>query len=139
MTVSLESRSNAHTWIAGGALVWNLLGLLMFILQISMSAEQVAALPAPERAVYDATPAWLNAAFGVAVAGGVLGSIGLLLRQRWAVACFAASLAAMVVQFGGAYLATPAWAAFGVGGVVMPVVLIAIGVALLAYARRTTA
>jgi hypothetical protein len=139
MTVTLHSRSTTRTWIAIAALVWNLLGLMMFVLQVSMSPAQVAALSAPERAVHEATPAWLNAAFGVAVVGGVLGSIGLLRRQRWAVACFAASLVAMAVQFAGAYAFTPAWQAFGVGGTIMPVVLLVIGAALLAHARRATA
>ena len=138
MTATLQPRSNAHRWIAVAALVWNLLGLMMFVMQISMSAEQVAALPAPERAVYETTPAWLTAAFGVAVVAGVLGSVGLLMRRRWAVPCFAVSLAAMLVQFAGAYLATPAWQAFGVGGLVMPIVLLGIGAALLVHARRVT-
>ncbi len=65
---------------------------------------------------YEATPGWLTVAFGVAVGAGVLGSIGLLLRQRWAVPCFAVSLVALLVQIGGAYLVTPVWAGLRAGG-----------------------
>jgi hypothetical protein len=137
--VNGDTRSTAHTWIAGAALVWNLLGLMMFVMQVTMSPDQRAAMSAPERAVYDATPPWINAAFGVAVVTGVLGSIGLLLRRSWAVACFGVSLIAMIVQFGGAYMVTPAWATFGASGLVMPLVLLAIGAYLLEYARRATA
>jgi hypothetical protein len=107
-------------------------------MQVSMSPEQVAALPAADRAVYDATPSWLTAAFALAVGGGVIGSVGLLLRQRWAVTAFTVSLLALVIQIAGGYLMTPLWQATGVAGAVLPALLLAIGVALLLYARRPT-
>ena len=139
MTANKDSRPNVHAWIAGAALVWNLFGLAAFVLQVRLSPEQVTALPAADRMVYEATPAWILVAFALAVGGGVLGSIGLLLRQRWAVTCFLVSLAALVVQFAGAYLVTPLWQASGIAGAIMPALLLAIGVLLLRYAKRTTA
>ena len=139
MAVPSSSRPASHLWIAIAALVWNLLGLMAFVMQVFMSPEQVAALPPADRAVYVATPSWLTAAFALAVGGGVVGSIGLLLRQRWAVTAFAVSLAALVVQIAGAYLTTPVWQASGPTGAVMPVLLLAIGTFLLRHARRATA
>lgn len=139
MTVAATSRPKAHGLIAGAALAWNLLGLAMFVMQVSMSPDQVAALPAPDRAVFEATPAWLTAAFAVATGAGVLGSIGLLVRQRWAVPSLAVSLVALLVQIGGAYLVTPVWAASGAAGLVLPALLLAVGVLLWRYARRATA
>lgn len=139
MAVPSSSRPASHLWIAIAALVWNLLGLMAFVMQVFMSPEQVAALPPADRAVYVATPSWLTAAFALAVGGGVAGSIGLLLRQRWAVTAFAVSLAALVVQIAGAYLTTPVWQASGPTGAVMPVLLLAIGTFLLRHARRATA
>ena len=138
MAASALPSSRAHLWIALAALVWNLLGLMAFVMQVSMTPEQVAALPAADRAVHDATPSWLTVAFALAVGGGVLGSIGLLLRQRWAVAAFTVSLAALVVQIVGGYLVTPMWQASGAAGAAFPAVLLAIAVALLAYSRRRT-
>lgn len=122
--------------IAVLALLWNLLGLAMFVMQVTMSPEAVAAMPAAQREVHDATPPWITIAFGVAVVAGVLGAAGLLLRRRWATAMFAASLAALVAQVLGTYLVTPAWAAAGAAGLALPALLIVIGVALLAYARH---
>lgn len=138
MNVATTPRPKAHGWIAGAALAWNLIGLLVFVLQVLMTPAQVAAMPPLERAVYDATPTWLHVAFGVAVGAGVVGSMGLLLRQRWAASALALSLAALLVQVAGAYLATPAWQAYGMAGAVMPVLLVTIGALLLRYARRTT-
>ena len=118
------------------ALLWNLLGVAMFYLQVSMTPEAIAALPAPQREVYEATPSWLNLAFAISVFGGVLGAVGLLLRKRWAVPCFLVSLLALVVQIVSAYVVTPAWAAYGAAGLAMPVVLLAIALFLLWYARK---
>jgi hypothetical protein len=138
MPASSSSNSRTHRWIAGAALVWNLLGLMAFVMQVTMTPEQIAALPAAERAAHDAMPAWITVAFAVAVGGGVLGSIGLLLRQSWAVAAFAVSLFALVAQIAGGYLLTPLWQATGAAGAVLPALLLLIGVALLRYARRRT-
>lgn len=122
--------------IAVLALLWNLLGLAMFAMHIMMAPEMLAAMPAGQREVVEATPFWLDVVFGVAVVAGVLGAVGLLLRGVWAVAMFAVSLAALLVQVLGGYLVTPAWAASGAAGLVMPVLLLVIAVALLAYARK---
>lgn len=138
MTDTTTPRPKAHGLIAGAAIAWNLIGLLMFVLQVSMTPTQMAALSPAERAVADATPGWVLVAFGVAVTTGVIGSIGLWLRQRWAVPCLAVSLVALLVQFGGALLMTPIWQASGPAGLVLPVLLIVIGVVLLRYATRAT-
>lgn len=138
MTVTTDSRPRGHAWIAGAALAWNFLGLAMFVMQFAMSPEEVAALPAADQAVIGATPSWITAAFAVATGTGVVGSIGLLLRQRWAVPTLAVSLGALLVQICGAYLVTPVWAASGAGGLALPVLLVAIGVLLVRYARRAT-
>lgn len=121
------------------ALLWNLAGVAMFWLQVTMGADAIAALPAPQREVYEATPVWLNALFGVAVVAGVLGAVGLILKQRWAVALFALSLLAVLVQMVVAYAVTPAWSASGVAGLLMPVVVVAIAAFLWRYARSAAA
>ena len=125
-----------HLWISLAALVWNLLGLMAFVMQMFMTPAQVAALPAADRAVHDAMPRWLTTAFAVAVGGGVLGSIGLLLGRRWAVAAFTVSLVALVVQIAGGYLVTPLWQASGAAGMAFPALLLVVAIAVLWYARR---
>ena len=42
----------------------------------------------------------------------------------------------LVVQIGGGFLVTPVWEASGAAGLVMPVLLLAIGALLLRYSRR---
>lgn len=125
--------------IAVLALLWNLIGIAMFYMQIAMTPEQLAAMPAEQRAVYDATPSWLNAAFAVAVFGGALGALGLLLGKRWAVPMFLLSLLGLLVQMLGAYAVTPAWSAYGAAGLAMPILLVAIAVFLWLYSRKAAA
>lgn len=137
MASTLAAPRPTSFWvIAILALLWNLAGVAMFWLQVTMGAEAVAALPAPQREVYEATPAWLNAVFGVAVVAGLLGAIGLVLKQRWAVPLFALSVVAVLVQMAAAYALTPAWSAYGLAGLVMPVMVVAIAVFLWWYARN---
>ena len=66
------------------ALLWNLLGCLAFFSDLRLSPDDLARLPEAQQALYAARPGWAVAATAVAVFGGVLGSIGLLLRRKWA-------------------------------------------------------
>lgn len=138
MNVRMGTHSRMHTWIGVAALAWNLLGLFLFVMRVTMGPEQVAALSAEDRAMVAGTPPWLLVAFGIAVVTGVAGSIALVLRQRWAVPAFALSFAALLVQVGGTFAATPAWQSYGAAGLIMPTVLTVIAVALLRYAQRST-
>lgn len=65
---------------------------------MQMNAETVANSPAPYRAIVEARPAWATGAFAIAVFGGALGCIMLLLRKRAAYYVFIASLLGVVVQ-----------------------------------------
>ena len=129
-------RPRAYRWVAILALVWNLIGLAMFWLQVTMDPARLATLPDPQRQVYLATPGWVNVAFAFAVLGGVLGALALLLRRRWAVPMFQVSLLGLLVQLIGGYAVTPAWQAFGPAGLAMPALLLVVALALLFYARR---
>lgn len=125
--------------VAALALAWNLIGLAMFFMQVTLTPQDLAAMPEGQRAVYEATPAVLNVAFGVAVLSGLLGAVGLWSRKRWSVPLFLASLLAIVVQMALAYTMTPAWRVLGPAGAVLPVLLVVVACALWWYARRARA
>lgn len=136
MSETIGTGSSRHGYIAAAAIVWNLIGLSMFVLRVSMSGEQVAALAPQDRAMYDATPTWLIAVFGVAVITGMIGAIGLWRRQRWAGPVLGVSLLAATVQMIGTYLVTPAWQASGPAGLVLPALILGLGAAQWRYAAR---
>lgn len=80
--------------IAGVALVWNLFGVMNFFMQ--MTADP-ATLPEKHRAIIESRPIWSTAAFAVAVFGGAIGCLLLLLRKSAATNVLIASLAGVVI------------------------------------------
>lgn len=118
------------------ALLWNLLGMAIFFLQINMPPETLAAMPADQRALYEATPVWVDGAFAVAVFGGALGSAMLLMKKRLALPLLMLSLLGLLVQMGYTYLMTPAFRVYGPSGAVLPILLVLIAIFLVWFARR---
>lgn len=77
------------------ALVWNVMGGVNYVAQ--MNPEMVASMPETHRAIIEGRPAWATAGFAIAVFGGVLGCIFLLLRKADAIYIFIASLLGVIV------------------------------------------
>jgi len=83
-------------WAIGAvALIWNVLGVVNYLMQ--MNADALAAYPEAARALVDGRPAWATGAFAIAVFGGALGCLLLLLRKSAAYYVFIASLLGVIV------------------------------------------
>ncbi|RYZ74992.1 MAG: hypothetical protein EOP91_00535 [Lysobacteraceae bacterium] len=121
--------------IAFIALVWNLIGLAMFVMHVRLTPEMIAAMPPAQQQVYASAPAWLDIPFAVAVVCGVLASACLLLRRRAAAPLFMFSLLGVVLQTIGTYATTPAWQASGSSGLAMPLMLVVIAAYLWWYSH----
>ncbi len=78
------------------ALIWNVMGVINFLVQ--MNADALASFPASHRAIVEGRPAWATGAFAIAVFGGALGCLLLLLRKSAAYYLFIASLLGVIVQ-----------------------------------------
>ncbi|THD57179.1 hypothetical protein [Phenylobacterium sp.] len=104
-TTTMETPRSAtpwHLWVVGViALLWNGFGGYDFVMSnlgggqaylhsMKMTDGQIAAM--------HALPAWMLIDWSVGVWGSVLGSILLLLRVRWAVHAFVASLAGLLIS-----------------------------------------
>ena len=74
------------------ALVWNLIGLVRYVMQMRITEEMVQALPAAERLFYTDLPIWATSAYAIAVTAGAIGCVLLLMRNLWAVPVFLISL-----------------------------------------------
>ena len=116
------------------ALLWNLTGIMSFTMDITMSAEALAALPDAQRELYESTPVWLKFVYGVAVFSGLLGSILLLMRKSSAKRVFMVSLIAILIQMLYSLFMTSSVEAFGAASIIMPIIVIGIGVFLVWYA-----
>ena len=92
----------AWYWAAAGlALLFEALGCFIYLSQVTADH---AALPLDQRAMWDATPTWMVAAYAIAVWVGLAGAVLLLLRRKLAVPVLLVSLIAVVVQFSGLFL-----------------------------------
>ena len=78
------------------AFIWNVMGVINFFVQ--MNAGALASFPESHRAILESRPAWATAAFAMAVLGGALGCLLLLLRKSAAYYLFIASLLGVIVQ-----------------------------------------
>jgi hypothetical protein len=66
-----------------------------------------AVMPLDQRLAYEAEPAWITAAYGVAVAAGLAGAILLVMKRKLAEWLLLLSLVAVLVWFAGLLLVTP--------------------------------
>lgn len=83
-------------WLIGAlALIWNVMGVINFIVQMDPGA--LASYPESHRAIIEGRPAWATGAFAVAVFGGAIGCILLLLRKSVAFHMFIASLLGVII------------------------------------------
>lgn len=81
--------------IAGAGLLWNLMGCLNYITQTN--PDSVAKMPEVYQIIINGRPSWATMAFGLAVFGGAVGCILMLLRRRQAMFALALSLVGVVV------------------------------------------
>ncbi len=97
----MENTHKPPTWywiISIIALIWNILGVLTYLGQAYTTDEALAALPEADQNFYNHMPAWVTAAFAIAVFGGALGCIGLLLKKKWAYFLLIISLVGVLAQ-----------------------------------------
>ena len=112
-------------WIVAIAgLIWNLMGSMNYIMQTN--PETVAQMPDVYQMIINGRPPWATAGFAIAVFGGSVGCILLLLRKNVAVPVFMLSLAGIVL--------TVIHATMLVGMVPSSVLSVLVGGALLWYA-----
>lgn len=125
----------SYNVIAGLFLVWNLIGLMFYYQQMTLTPEMVANMGAEMAAFMEATPVWANSGYAIAVNAGVLASIALLLRKSWAFPLFVLSFAGVLVQDLDAFVLRDVVAVWGSSAFYVPSAVIVICVIELWYSR----
>jgi hypothetical protein len=88
-----------HFWlIAIVGLVWNAMGILNFLWQLTMSPEALAALSEAQQALIADRPAWVTLGFAVAVFAGTFGCVLLLMKKKIALLYLTLSLLGVLVS-----------------------------------------
>ncbi len=139
MSDELNGRPTTNFWIIGGAaLVWNLIGILFYVSEVTATPDAMA--EGFSQAQIDfliGKPVWATAAFAIAVNAGALGSLLLLLRRAWAVPMFVLSLVGVLVQNVHAFGLANGLEVWGTNGLILPAIVVVISLALLLYAYST--
>lgn len=101
--MSTETINKPPVWfyvVSSIALLWNAMGVNQY-LQQAFDTESFKAYNTPEQLeIYANLPGWYAGAFAVAVFGGAIGCILLLLRKKLAFTVFLISLIAIIFQMG---------------------------------------
>ena len=137
MTKDQEIKPPKWFWIVSVlALLWNIMGVMAYLKNAFMSVEDLEKLTQAERLLYESQPAWATAAFAIAVWGGTLGCIALLLRKKWARPVFLISLIGIVVQLVYAFFLSNSFEVYGPGAVAMPIIVALIGILLVFFSGK---
>jgi hypothetical protein len=126
-----------HVWVVGAvSLLWNLVGVMDFVMTQTKNKAYMSSFTPAQLDFYYGFPIWVVAAWGIAVWGGVLGSLLLLLRKRQAVHLFLLSAIGMVLtDVRNFALANGFKVMGGAAALMFSAVIFVIGVLLLVYAR----
>lgn len=93
-----------------------------------MTEEMKSAYPPEELELINSAPSWGIYVYGIAVFGGLLASILLLMRKKMAVAIFGISLLAILIQMGYWIFGMDSVGVMGPQSLIMPLIVIAIAI-----------
>lgn len=142
--MSEESTTKPGTafWVISGVLVvWNLIGLMFYYQQSTLTPDkmQELGLTAQQIAHISNTPAWGHSGYAIAVNAGLLGAVLMLLRKAWAMPLFVLSLVGALVQDLDAFVLRDAMQAWGPTAWYLPAFVIAVCAFEIWYSRAAKA
>jgi hypothetical protein len=106
-TLAIESSATrVPTWLWAAAavgIIWNAYGLYQFAGSFTASgqAAMTAGMTAAQATLYLSLPVWISVAFGIGVAGGLVGSILLGMRRSASRSLFVTSFVGYLMLFSG--------------------------------------
>jgi hypothetical protein len=96
------------------AVLWNAIGVAMYLSSVGMLGDPMAGLSEAERAAASSIPGWITGVFATGTFAGLIGSVGLLLRKAWAHPLLILSLVALLALEGWILFFSSAVEAFGI-------------------------
>ncbi len=139
MQQAVSARTPAHLWIVGIlSLLWNCFGAYDYVMTRTHNIEYLRqSMPGIDPNVglawIEAMPMYAQIGWGLGVWGGLLGAVLLLIRSRYAVWAFAASMLGIVLSLGYQLTMAPPLPGATGGMKLMAYVIIVVGAFLLWY------
>ena len=119
------------------ALIWNIIGVMSYLAQAYTSVEDLEKMTQAQRELFEAQPAWVTGAFAIAVFGGTLGCIALLLRKKWAKPILIISLLGVLAQFIYGLFLSNTIEVYGNQAIIFPIIIIVVGILLVLLAKKS--
>ena len=136
MSEARAAKAPVHLWIIGIlALLWSLMGAYDYLMTETKNETYMSKFTPEQLEFFYGFPAWLIAFWALAVWGGVLGALLLLLRRKLAVKVLVISFLCMVVTMVHNYAFAGAADVVGAVGTIFGVVVFVISLGLVVYAR----
>ena len=136
-------RTPTHLWIVGIlSLLWNCFGGYDYLMTKMRNMDYLAGMTPPGvdvntlLAYVDGMPLYAQFGWGLGVWSALIGSVLLLMRNRYAVWAFVLSLVGMALSFGYMFIGPPMPGSEEAGMMkYMPLLIVILGLAQFAYAR----
>jgi len=116
--------------------LWYAVGVFNYLVQAYMTDETLVSFPDEVQLYYTNLPAWVTAAFALAVFGGLLGSVGLFLRKKWASFLFLGSFFAIVAQQFHSFFVQD-FIEITIEKAIMPLLVLIIALYMIYYSRKS--
>ena len=122
-------------WIISiAALVWNGMGVMVYLTRAFATDEMISQMTPEQQAQFNVEyPAWVTAAFALAVFCGALGSLALLLRKKWAYQLLVVSAVAAIAQHIYYFMNVE------MASMVMPIMVIVVCIFLIWFSKNSIA
>jgi hypothetical protein len=125
-----------HLWIVGiVALLWNRMGAYDYVMTEMKNEAYMGQFTPEQLEFFYGFPAWLVVFWALAVWGGVLGAVLLLMRKKLAVPVLVVSFLCMVVTTIHNYGFAGGADVVGGFGILFSVIIFVVALALVVYAR----
>ena len=142
MRTSRAGRTPWHLWVVGVVtLLWNAVGAMDYVMTQTRNEAYMSAFTPAQLEYFYGFPAWVVAAWALAVWGGVVGSLLLLFRTRHALTVLVVSFVAMVVTTVHNFLLSNGLEVMGdsAAGLAFSAVIFLVALLLVVYARAMRA
>ena len=128
-------KAPVHFWIVAVlSLLWNAFGAFDYLATQFELDFYMSAFTEEQLAYFYGFPAWSVAAWAFGVWGAVAGSVGLLLRKKWAVWAFGISIAGMLVNGIYTFVLTNGLEIMGEASPILTAIIWVVAIFLMVYA-----
>ena len=135
-TATTQQETPKHLWVVGIlGLLWSAMGAFDYLMTQTENASYMAQFTPEQLEFFYGFPTWVVATWAIAVWGGVLGAVLLLLKKRLAAPVFLVSLLAMVLTSIHNFFLSDGLAVMGGAAVAFSGLIFAIALGLWLYAR----